>query len=365
MKINLDKVQEAKCNKFLSVKESNICAVEILIDYLNNHYNAITKFDVEHSGGENPYFTAFKKEMEIMENDEDFLRINNDCHLDNMKKLDSEIYKNDLYVKTIKPFDKKDGVFSLRTLNYLSYEGFVYDEIKVDPQYYQEETPFGYFEKDFSYLALLENDEIWMSLIPHEINTMKNHIKDAFGNVLVLGLGLGYYVFHIARKKDVDKITIIEKDKRVIKIFKENLLPYFENKDKITIIEDDAIKYLSTPKDYDYCFCDIYHNVEDGLPLYILIKQNEKYHPYTKFSYWIETSLLAMLRRELLTVFEENYYAHYKDNDYLKASNINDKIINALYFATKNTKINNEDDLRNLLTDESLKEIVKKLEIKF
>ena len=113
MKINLDKVQEAKCNKFLSVKESNICAVEILIDYLNNHYNAITKFDVEHSGGENPYFTAFKKEMEIMENDEDFLRINNDCHLDNMKKLDPEIYKNDLYVKTIKPFDKKDGVFSL------------------------------------------------------------------------------------------------------------------------------------------------------------------------------------------------------------------------------------------------------------
>ena len=204
-----------------------------------------------------------------------------------------------------------------------------------------------------------------MSLIPHEINTMKNHIKDAFGNVLVLGLGLGYYVFHIARKKDVDKITIIEKDKRVIKIFKENLLPYFENKDKITIIEDDAIKYLSTPKDYDYCFCDIYHNVEDGLPLYILIKQNEKYHPYTKFSYWIETSLLAMLRRELLTVFEENYYAHYKDNDYLKASNINDKIINALYFATKNAVINNEDDLRNLLTDESLKEIVKKLEIKF
>ena len=365
MKINLDKVQEAKCNKFLSVKESNICAVEILIDYLNNHYNAITKFDVEHSDGKNPYFVAFKKEMEIMEDDEDFLRINNDCHLDNMKRLDPEIYKNDLYVKTIKPFDKKDGVFSLRTLNYLSYEGFVYDEIKVDPHYYQEETPFGYFEKDFTYLALLENDEIWMSLIPHEINTMKHHIKDAFGNVLVLGLGLGYYVFHIARKKDVDKITIIEKDKRVIKIFKENLLPYFENKDKITILEDDAIKYLSTPKDYDYCFCDIYHNVEDGLPLYILIKQNEKYHPYTKFSYWIETSLLAMLRRELLTVFEENYYAHYKDEDYLKASNINDKIINALYFATKNTKINNEDDLRNLLTDESLKEIVKKLEIKF
>ena len=96
-----------------------------------------------------------------------------------------------------------------------------------------------------------------------------------------------------------------------------------------------------------------------------MIKQNEKYHPYTKFSYWIEDSLLAMLRREMLTVFEENYYAHYKDNDYLKASNINDKIINALYFATKNTKINNEDDLRNLLTDESLKEIVKKLEIKF
>ena len=115
MKINLDKVQEAKCNKFLSVKESNICAVEILIDYLNNHYNAITKFDVEHSSGKNPYFTAFKKEMEIMENDEDFLRINNDCHLDNMKKLDPEIYKNDLYVKTIKPFDKKDDVFSLRT----------------------------------------------------------------------------------------------------------------------------------------------------------------------------------------------------------------------------------------------------------
>ena len=41
---------------------------------------------------------------------------------------------------------------------------------------YQEHTPFGFFDSKFPYLALLKDDEIWMSVIPHEINTMKKPV---------------------------------------------------------------------------------------------------------------------------------------------------------------------------------------------
>ena len=51
-----------------------------------------------------------------------------------------------------------------------------------------------------------------MSIIPNEIETMKEAIETVKGNVLVYGLGLGYFPYMISLKNDVNKITIIEKE---------------------------------------------------------------------------------------------------------------------------------------------------------
>lgn len=352
MIINISKKDEQIIKKLLEVKENNISVAEFYIDYLNNHYNDITSLNNQ------TFYEALKEVMEVSEDDEEFEVLNQNSNISDIKCLNPNEFLNDKYYKTIGLINAKEKDCYLYPLHYEAYEGFTYDEIKISEPYFNEFTPIGYFTKPFKYLAVIKDDLIWMSIIPHEINTMKEPIKEAFGNVLVLGLGLGYYAFHIALKDDVDRITIIENDPLVIALFKKHIYPKFKNKEKIHIIEDDAFHHLDEHHDYDFIFSDIWHNVADGQSLYLKIKQYEKEYKNTKFSYWIETSIVAMIRRELLTIFEEEYFEGFKEKDYLKAKNENDKIINYLYFLTKECEINSANDLINLLKDESIKKLV-------
>lgn len=368
MKIKLNEKNLEKANELLRVKENNINAAEIYIEYLTEHPNDITSFDIDMLGKkyskEEAFYRAFLKKLKISPKDEEYVEINNNSHIDSMKLLDPKEYINDSYYKTIGfPKAQEDG-WILLPLHYLPYEGFTYDDTKLEGEYYQEITPFGFFEKEFPYLAVIEDEEIWMSIIPHEINTMKKPIEDAYGRVLVLGLGLGYYAFHVANKDDVESVTIIENDKRVINLFNKYILPKFPNKDKINIVYADAFDYLAQGKEYDFVFFDIYHNVADGEGLYLHAKKFEAIYPNTTFSYWIEESILAMLRRQTLTVFEEQAFGEYSEEDYLKAANMNDKIINAIYFATKDYPINNINDLLDLVSDDSLKKLASVIIIK-
>ena len=356
MKISLNKEEYSKFAELLHVKEQNICAAEIYNEYLLNHYNDITS-----AKDENDFFAKFLDVLEIAKNDKDFSKINKVCHLDKISKLSVEDFQKDPYFQAIKNINAKEGNWQFLRLQYNAFEGFVSDELIIDPKIYSEHTPLSYFEKDFVYPAVIENDSIWMSIIPHEINTMKEHIKAAHGRVLVLGLGLGYYLYHISNKKDVSEIDVIEIDQRVISLFNKHLKDKFPNIKKINIINEDGIKYLkNNKKKYDYIFSDIWHNVGDGEELYLKIKPFENIYKNTEFSYWIETSILAMLRRQTLTVIEEQLN-DLKEEEYLKARNINDEIINRIYFYLKNATIDSYDKLHVLLSDNSLKEMAKHL----
>ncbi len=368
MIIKLNKKEEEICRKFLEVKENNISAAEFYIDYLNNCSNEITSFDIKMLSNkydiDKSFYKAMLKKMRVKENDSDYARINENSNIKNVKQLDPNDYINDEFAKTIGFPKVRSNDWMLTKLHYLAYEGFVYNELKIDVEFYKEETPLGFFTSDIPYLAVIEGDQIWMSVIPHEINTMKEPIRNAFGNVLVLGLGLGYYAFHVSNKDNVTDVTIIEKDEKAIHLFKEYILPKFPHKNKITIIHEDAFVYFKSMNEFDYVFSDIWHNVGDGLGLYLRIKPLELIYKNTKFDYWIETSLLAMLRRQLLTVYEENLYGGLTEKDYLKANNQNDLIINALYFKTKDVVISSSDNLRQLISDESLKKIAQELLLK-
>ena len=364
MIIKLSESELKKCQKLLDVKESNISAAEIYIDYLNNHYNDIKKSDIELLSKKYPlnqsFYKAFLKKLSISENDPEYVLINKDCQIEKMEKLSQEEYLNDAFYKTIKDINIKENDWQFLTLKYLPYEGFVYDELIIDKTYYAEHTPIGFFDKEFPYLALLQGERIWMSVIPHEINTMKKAINKAHGHVLVLGLGLGYYLFNIVSKKDVISIDVVEKDKTIIDLFNKYLLNKFPYYEKINIIHDDGVEYLKKRRQYDYCFVDIYHNVGDGEMLYLKVKDKEIIQKDTTFSYWIEESILAMIRRQTLTVFEECLDG-YSDEDYKKAQNENDKIINAIYFLTKDYVVDSFTSLHKLLSDDSLKGIAQNI----
>ncbi len=269
--------------------------------------------------------------------------------LNNLKHLNPNDYLNNPYVKAIKD-SGKNKKYTLKYINYYPYQLFAYDDIKM--QGHEEFSQIGYFVSKFPYLALTQGNNIWMSLNPNEIETMKPFINKGKGHVLVLGLGMGYVPYMLSLKKEVKSITIIEKDKDVIELFSKLIWPKFVNKEKIKIIKDDAIKYVEKNHQYDYIFADLWHDPEDGLPLFVSLKRINK-----DIDCWLNTSMYALLRRCMITLLEETLNGS-TEGDYQFAKIYTDKVINKYYQKTKNLPINNKEDLDNLLKDETLLSLV-------
>ena len=263
-----------------------------------------------------------------------------------IKCLDSKVYENDMYAKSVSSTGSYNG-YTLKKISYEPYQVFPYDEIMVNDKY-QEFSNIGFFKEKFSYLALCQGNNIWMSLNPNEIETMKPFIEKAHGNVLVLGLGMGYVPFMMANKDNVKHITIIEKDRNIISLFNRLLFPSFPHKEKITIIPDDAIRYHANNKKYDYIFADLWHNPDDGLDLFIQLKRINK-----DIDCWLDTSLIALLRRCMITLIEESLEG-LDDKAYKHARTVTDKVINNYYQKTKSITLSDVSDLDNLLKDETL-----------
>ena len=353
MKINLSHEDLKKVYKLLDYKEINISVADLLFSiYEEKEYFKGAKDTLEFYNKMVNFFGVPVEEKEERKILEKWIK-------PSIFPLKPASFLENPYFKHINPSEKKIGKYALEYLSYKAYQPLPLDDIKIDEKdYYLERTPVGYFEEEFKYLSLSYNGVTWMCITPNEINTMKPHIDSASGKVLVFGLGLGYYPYMISLKDNVKDIYIVELDQNIINIFKENILPLFEHKEKIHIINANAIEYIKTvDKSYDTIFIDLWHNPEDGLSLYLYFKQFEKKYPNSKFQYWLEESLIALYRRYLLMLVEESLNG-YTDKDYQSNKNPIDTFINNLYFKTKNITINSYDDVYQLLSKESISRLI-------
>lgn len=220
-----------------------------------------------------------------------------------VRRLDPAPYLADEYVKTVRFPQKALGKWEMCEHFYAPYEPFVWNHPVLNEDL-REIPQIGYFDEEFRFPAVLENGIEWMTVTPNEVETMRAPIAHARGKVLTLGLGLGYFAFHASQKSEVSSVTVVEKDPAVIKLFCEYILPQFPNKNKIRVIEADAFAYMEhqMPREgYDYIFSDIWHDPSDGLSLYLRLRKYEPLSPTTRFDYWIEPSLLSLLRRMVWT----------------------------------------------------------------
>ena len=208
-----------------------------------------------------------------------------------LKKLDRVTYQKDEYYANVFFDNATKGNWQLKRASYAPYEIFVQDDFKYD---FQKVLPqLGYFDEAFEYPAVYQDGRLWMSVTPNEINTMREPICKANGKTLTFGLGLGYFAYMCSIKKEVESVTVVEKDKCVIELFEDIILPQFAFKDKIRIINDDAYAYLDKmqDKEYDYAFVDIYHDAGDGLEVYKKFKQRLGKFCHTQFDFWIEKTI--------------------------------------------------------------------------
>lgn len=290
-------------------------------------------------------------DMSIEDNEEIFNKyIANAIHY-----LDEDKYLNNPYLKAIK-LDKsiKFKGYELKMDRFSPYELFAYQDMASIN--YIEINSLGYFAHPYSFITLDYQGVTWMNITPNEIETMEKSINQIKGDVIVFGLGLGYLPFMISSKSEVKHIKVIENDPNIIKIFKDNLIDYFTNKDKIEIIQDDASNYLNKELKCDYAFIDLWHSPIDGLKWFIKFKKSEKYNRSTTYLYWLESSFYLYLRRLMMTLIEETI--ENQQVDYSKESNYEDHIINIYHKKTKDLVISNKAQLDKLLSEKSLIELL-------
>ena len=272
-----------------------------------------------------------------------------------------QAYQTNPYLKAVKPNEKTQGSWQLCYSTYHPYQPFLLGDIVMgEAPFFSEQTPVGFDTQPFSYLEIKQHDSTWMSVTPFEIETMKKPLALLEGHVVTLGLGLGYIAFMASIKPNVKSVTIVEKDEKVISLFKDNIFPFFPHPEKITIVHQDAFDFLKKPHtDVDHLFVDIYQTADDGLPLYLTIKGYESLWTNTTFSYWLEQSILGKYRRYMMFyLFELDRMNNEVDwTSYDKTVQI---FLKHLHQITKDIDLSTAEDVQHYLSSSSISSFVKK-----
>ncbi|MCD8203856.1 MAG: hypothetical protein LUB56_01880 [Coprobacillus sp.] len=358
MKITLSKKDIEEFNKLVDTKEVNLSVA----DMLNEMYADGFYIDFDGIEDENESDYVYETMMDYyqidLEDEENNSLAEHYFHEQLHKKNVSE-YEGNPYNKLAIPEVKK-GNLELKYLHYEPYEPFPLDEIKVNKDHYYEElSQIGYFDKEYRYLALIDKDVIWMSINPNEIETMKAMIEEANGNVLICGLGLGYLAYMLSLKDEVKSVVILENNKDIISIFNENIYPLLKTKSKIKILYQDAFVYLkeeAISKKYNYVYVDLWHDANEGLPMYLRLLPIEEKCKNVVFHYWLEPSMIALARRCLITLLFEQI--NKLDVDYSKHENFTDILINNLYTYLLDKEISSYRDIDEMLSDEEIKKLL-------
>lgn len=287
------------------IKADNIRLMTLMSRFLNGSADRISRDDVrtiqESCGVSEEYalsvLIAAACGLDISDNPAD-RRLFGRYFSDMLIHVDEAEYRFDPYYRNIHVPNVRIGDCELTHMHIKPYEAFVLDDTvrhgdgRIMPV-------IGYLDEKLTYPAILENGRIWMTVTPLEIFTMRRAILGAHGRVLTFGLGLGYFAYMVSRKTEVTSVTIVDNNSSIIRLFNRYILNQFENKDKIAVIHGDAFKYaescLSEAR-YDYVFCDLWHDVGDGMEMYHKTRKYESQHPNIDFSYWIEQSILCQMQ---------------------------------------------------------------------
>lgn len=152
--------------------------------------------------------------------------------------------------------------------------------VSVDIMNYTTKT-IGFMEsisgiKKEKYARLKINGSCMMSETPMEHRTNYRFILNAYGDILIGGLGIGMIILPIQDSPNVKSITVIEKNLDVIKCI-QHQLPF---NDKVKIINEDVFDYKPERK-YDCIYMDIWAYVNKDI-YEEMKKLKRKYGHYLK-----------------------------------------------------------------------------------
>lgn len=227
-----------------------------------------------------------------------------------LRRLNPAVYRADPYFHNIRVPTKRIGEVEFGEDFYTPYEGFICGNLEEDGFGFAEIPPLGYFTEEFRFPVIRQAGQEWMAIKPNEIETMRAPIAASHGHTLALGLGIGYFAYMASLRDEVEKVTVVERDARTIRLFREEILPQFSHPEKIEVVQADAFAYLAehSEEEFDFIFADLWHDISDGFPLYLRLRRiEEASYKNIGFSYWIEDHLLSHLRALVFAQLKEAY----------------------------------------------------------
>jgi len=140
------------------------------------------------------------------------------------------------------------------------------------------------------YTQLRYRDRLIMSDTPAERLDHADFVRNAKGNVLISGLGLGMCLGAVLRRLEVSSVTVVEKSPDVIRL----VAPYFQGDARLIVINADIMTW-KPPKDsrYGAVWHDIWSDAcADNLPQMATLNRR-----YARKSDWIGCWSQDLLRR--------------------------------------------------------------------
>ena len=159
-----------------------------------------------------------------------------------LRRVDPSFCLQDPYALAVGHPEGREGGLELVTRSFRPMELFVRDDFAFDkagrllPQ-------LGWCDEALPYLSLEEKGRIWMTITPNEIATLRPMAECCHGRVLCYGLGLGYVVFHMLLRPQVEEVTVVERSPEVIALFRRLLLPHFPRPEALHIVQADAFSF--------------------------------------------------------------------------------------------------------------------------
>ena len=109
--------------------------------------------------------------------------------------------------------------------------------------------------------VLRDCDQVWMSLSPMEVLTLRRHHKSLHRHCCIGGLGLGYSLERVLANPKVRHVTVVEMSQPLVDLLRPSIDQ--RHPGRVTFVVDDVWKHLSKdgaadPLDYDSIFIDVW-----------------------------------------------------------------------------------------------------------
>lgn len=120
---------------------------------------------------------------------------------------------------------------------------------------------FGYFQDwqgqgDID--ALNYGEQTWMSNARDEVDSQTPHVAAAYGHTVLMGAGMGIALYNLMAKKDVTRVTLVERDPQVIELLQKSAdFEHWPGAEKLHIEITDALTYIPASQ-VDYLYADIW-----------------------------------------------------------------------------------------------------------